>query len=164
MRPPIYVEPVQTASTSPINLPIFLTGKSSKITDANSIDKVFTISQSPRTTTTTSSNSSNNKSKKSTLRLTKTTTTRTTTTTLTNNINQPKPISLVIKNDLSSNDENREDKSKNNNFDDDDDLVETFEITEKNPSTHRKFVSYILKSSFIINSLSVPIGFIKKSG
>ena len=148
MRPPIYVEPVQTASTSPINLPIFLTGKSSKITDDNSIDKVFTISQSPRTTTTTttSSNSSNNKSKKSTLRLTKTTTTRTTTTTLTNNINQPKPISLVIKNDLSSNDENREDKSKNINFDDDDDLVETFEITEKNPSTHRKFVSHILKS------------------
>ena len=137
MRPPIYVEPVQTASTSPINLPIFLTGKSSKITDDNSIDKVFTISQSPRTTTTTttSSNSSNNKSKKSTLRLTKTTTTRTTTTTLTNNINQLKPISLVIKNDLSSNDENKEDqKSKNNNFDDDD-LVETFEITEKNSTS-----------------------------
>lgn len=139
MRSPIYVESVESDSTSPVNLPIFISSKNASTIEN---DKPL-ISHS--------SSSQNNlitptfKSKKSTLRLTKTTTTRTTTTSTPTRPTEcilTKPISLVIKHDLPTI-ENINSKQSNKGGDTHDDFVETFEIAEKYPSKHRKFVSRV---------------------
>ena len=140
MRSPIYVEPVESTHTSPVNLPIFLNSSNNKHRRQSQQQQPTKSIDSDKACSCVSSLSPNsNSSKRSTIRLTKTTTTRTTCTTSSPRIlNLPaKPISLVIKHDYNQlvNEDNR--SSKNSDFQNDD-QVETFEIAEKYPSTHRK--------------------------
>lgn len=154
MRSPIYVEPIESDSSSLVNLPIYLSNKNTKFNSVNETDRntpnqnTFITSLSPI--------NSNEKRKKNTIRLTKTILTRTTTTSTTTDSTIAKPVSLAIKRDLPiiENSDRKTDKYKTKSQSNDD-LIETFEITEKNQSSHRRFVSIVS----YYESILIPIAF-----